>query len=140
MEPFVHSLKLADGPYIAEPSWEQVKDAVQRLTGDEEDFSVLLRPDAEDETCFDSVIRSWKEPWFAVHGEPEHYIVEFFEVYSSTIINTLFEDSDEEIEMSAFGIFDFFPRKKVVDLEVALRAAKTFYEQGVKDTFLKWSR
>ena len=137
MNPFVRCVIPADEDPIDEPSWEQVEAAIRKMTGEEEVFSVLLFRVALSESSPETA-GFQSEPWLAVHGEPGHYLVEFHETNSYNVVNPLFEDSDKEIEINACGIFDFFPRKTLVELEVALRAAKMFYEQGVKDSSLKW--
>jgi len=115
-----------DNPPVNNPTWLQVEAALGKLTGEETENSVYL-------------FKEYGEPpYLQVTGETGYYMVEFFDENSYMLINPAQEDSDEEIEIAGFGIINDFPVREVVSLDMAIQAAKTFFENGQQDPSSVW--
>ncbi len=112
---------------VDSPSWEAVEAAIRALN-DLDLNDLYLRPHAED-----------PETYLSVGGGGGQYFV------SGAIRNESFPvleegegPDDEVVDLTVGGQTIDLPRSAVVSLDVALRAAKAFWEAGGFDCGIDW--
>ncbi len=116
----------SEGPDVINPSWAQVEAAIRELNN--ADLSAVLigiTPDHE-------------PPWMGIAGGNGQYLVFVFDQGNEILVNTNVEETDQTIELVAGGQSANYPKRKVVDLELALRAARTFAESGELKASFTW--
>ncbi len=112
------------GPHVEtvehlNPSWELVEDAIRDLNGRERN-DLYLCPTASD-----------PETYLCVGGGGGRYVVTGSARSESfpTVVSGPGDDGGQEL-LVVGGQAGYYPRHWVVDLETALRAARSFYESG----------
>jgi hypothetical protein len=104
------------------PSWEQVEEAIQRLNGRERNDLFLYT--GLDETPPGASL--------SVGGGDGRYVVVGMDRGASTPTFALGPDIDDgsRVELLVSGLPGYYRRHWIVDLDTALRAARSFYETG----------
>lgn len=120
----MHGPDDADQRPLLNPSRGQIEAAIRALDGR---LRTLL--------CIGP---GFEGPWVGVGGGPDRYVV------SGTLDNDQFftltepDTDDLEVEVTCGAQAGFYPSRKVVDLTLALQAARVFAESGQLDPNLAW--
>jgi hypothetical protein len=104
---------------VPNPTWEQIDSAIRALDGRRRN-DLYLHPDADN-----------PETYLAVGGGDERYIVSGSidnERFRTVVMEPL-EDAQHE-RLVVGGQAGDFPRNWILDVETALRAARSFFESG----------
>lgn len=110
------------------PTWEKVEALIKRLDGDRRSYLMMA---ASREDLSEKILSIGG-------GNNGIYICFYYDGDEYNIYNQLC-DSDQEVDIF-MGEMSRRSRKECVNLDSVLLAAKTFFEEGVRDPRLKWHR
>jgi hypothetical protein len=119
----------SEGPEIENPSWAQIENAIRALNNDA-NSSVMI-----------GITVDHEPPWLGVVGGDGKYAVSVWlpDETNRILINQNNVESDETTGLVTGGQFvPNFPKRQIVDLETALKTAKTFAESGKLDESFIW--
>ncbi len=126
---FVTSLEFdaADGSdeVISKPSWSQAVDSIRALDGEQKDNVCL---DADDDSYMG-----------IAGGRGDEYVVAGFLTASGRFILACGEGSGAIKHIPVCGDENPFCDFEIVNQEVVLEVAKTFFERGICDPGFKWN-
>jgi hypothetical protein len=112
------------------PSWEDVEEAVRALDGDERNDVYLEGPG---------------EAMMVIGGGPHHYVISVdvpddqVGVKHFSAVNPAARP-DETIDVVVGGQLSDWPANLIVDLDVALSAARSYYRDGTLAASTQWER
>jgi hypothetical protein len=111
---------------VSAPSWKQIEAAIRALDGKRRTM-VILGADGESHLAIGG-------------GSSDRYVV-YMTFDNMRFFNLLSRNrADKTVTLFVGGQDSLFPDNTVVDLALALRAAKTFAETGHPDPSCKWSK
>jgi hypothetical protein len=111
---------------VAAPSWEKIESAIRALDGRRRTM-VTLAADGESH--------------LAVGGGDSNRYVVYMTFDNMSFLNLLSRHrADKVVTLFVGGQHSQFPDNAVVDITLALRAAKTFAEAGQPDPSCLWSK
>lgn len=111
---------------VPNPSWQQIESAIRALDGKRRTMAVL------------SAGGEWH---LAVGGGSSNRYVVYMTFDNMSFLNLLSrEKADRTVTLFVGGQDSLFPDNTVVDIALALRAAKAFAETGQADPSCKWAR
>jgi Immunity protein Imm1 len=109
---------------VPNPSWQQIESAIRALDGKRRTMAVL------------SAGGEWH---LAVGGGSANRYVVYMTFDNMSFLNLLSRDkADQKVTLFVGGQDSLFPDNAVVDITLALRAAKAFAETGQPDPSCKW--
>jgi hypothetical protein len=114
---------------IDNPEWPEVEEAIRALDNRCRN-DVYLTPDKND-----------PETYLCIGGGDGRYIATGSirnETFPTVVDTTKPRDVQERLVVG--GQEGLFPRSYIIDLEMALRAAKVFYESGTFGTGVNWEQ
>ena len=110
---------------VPRPSWPQIETAIRALDGKRRTM-VILGADGESHLTVGG-------------GSSNRYVV-YMTFDNMQFLNLMSRDrADKTVRLFVGGQDGLFPDNSVVDIALALRAAKTFAETGQPDPLCKWS-
>jgi hypothetical protein len=111
---------------VTNPSWQQIEFAIRALDGKKRTIVTL------------SAGGEWH---LAVGGGSSNRYVVYMTFDNMSFLNLLSrEKADRTVTLFVGGQDSLFPDNTVVDIALALRAAKAFAETGQADPSCKWAR
>jgi hypothetical protein len=114
-----------EGEEVSAPSWQKIELAIRALDGKKRTI-VTLGADGESHLAVGG-------------GSSNHYVV-YMTFDNMHFLNlTSRGRADETVTLFVGGQDSLFPENTVVDISLALRAAKVFAETGQPDPTCKWS-
>lgn len=110
---------------ISQPSWDAVETSIRNLDGG---------------TCDGVALNGPNNSYMGVAGgeEGRYVVAGYLHGFGSYICASGKEGPFKDVVVA--GDYNPYPCKNVVDLEIVLKAAKAFFEQGVLAESLRWEK